>query len=182
MPYIHQNWYGESLQFALMKGSSADMNLDYFRAEYLGRNIGAPVEFIAYANPPLWTFDHALACSILHGILPRPNDIGYPLDLMSGVWKVFSSFPIEKSEWMPYWSNSAKSSHEKVKISYYRYTDLTGTPQLLVFIVNISASPIESVTVAFTENVSAAYDVTEKQDVGFTFPMNGYGYRIMFIK
>ena len=64
IPYIHQNWYGENLQFVLNKGSSEDMNLDYFRAEYLGRNIGAPVEFIAYANPPHWNFEQALAMSI----------------------------------------------------------------------------------------------------------------------
>lgn len=182
IPYIHQNWYGENLQFALMKGSSDDMNLDYFRAEYIGRNMGAPVEFIAYANPPLWTFDQALACSVLHGILPRPNDIGYPLELMSKVWKIFGAFPIEQSEWMPYWTNKAEASHEKVKISYYRYTDLMGSAHLLAFAVNISANPIDSVTVSFPEEVSAVRDMMRNQDVGFTFPMDGYGCRILFVK
>lgn len=182
IPYVHQNWYGENLQFALMKGSSDDMNLDYFRAEYIGRNMGAPVEFIAYANPPLWTFDQALACSVLHGILPRPNDIGYPLELMSKVWKIFGAFPIEQSEWMPYWTNEAEASHEKVKISYYRYTDLMGSAHLLAFAVNISAHPIDSVTVSFPEDVSAVRDMMRNQDVGFTFPMDGYGCRILFVK
>ena len=182
IPYIHQNWYGENLQFSLMKGSSDDMDLDYFRAEYIGRNIGAPVEFIAYANPPLWTFEQALSCSVLHGILPRPNDIGHPLDLMSKMWKIFGAFPIEQSAWMPYWSNRVTTSHDKVKVSYYRYTDLTGAEQLLAFVVNISAAPIESVTVSFPEAVVSACDMMEKQNTGFTFPMEGYGCRILFVK
>ena len=182
IPYIHQNWYGENLQFALMKGSTDDMNLDYFRAEYLGRNIGAPVEFIAYENRPLWTFEQALASSILHGILPRPNDINHPLQLMSGVWKIFDAFPIDKSEWMPYWKNEVVTDNEKVKISYYRYTDLTGAPQLLAFVVNISAAPIDSVKVIFTEPVTGAVDMEKKEAVGFEFPLGAYGYRILFVK
>lgn len=182
IPYIHQNWYGENLQFERMHGDTEDLNLDYFRAEYLGRNIGAPVEFIAYANPPKWTFEQALACSVLHGILPRPNDLNHPLELMSRVWKVFDVFPIAQAEWMPYWSNDAQSSHEKVKISYYRYTDLSGAPQLLAFAVNISAAPVAEVRLSFQENVNEAWDMLEKQNVGFTFSLEAYSCRILFVK
>lgn len=182
VPYVHQNWYGENLQFSLMKGSTADMNLDYFRAEYIGRSIGAPVEFIAYENRPLWTFEQALSSSILHGILPRPNDINHPLDLMSGVWKIFDAFPIEQSDWLPYWDNGASASHEKIRISYYRYTDLNGDAQLLAFVVNISASPVERVTVSFPENVSAATDMQTHEKVDFSFDMGAYGCRILFVK
>lgn len=182
IPYIHQNWYGENLQFSLMKGSSADMDLDYFRAEYIGRNIGAPVEFIAYANPPLWTFDQALSCSILHGILPRPNDIGYPLELMSRVWKIFDAFPIAQSAWQPYWNNAVHTTHEKVKVSYYRYTDLSGMPQILAFAVNISADPVENVTITFQESVQTVKDMLTDTDTGFTFSMEPYGCRILFVK
>ncbi len=181
IPYIHQNWYGENLQFALNKGSTADMNLDYFRAEYLGRNIGAPVEFIAYANPPLWTFEMALASSLLHGILPRPNDLGHPLELMSGVWKIFGSFPIDRSEWLPYWKNDVKTSHEKVRVSYYRFTDLSGDPQLLAFVVNISAGQVKDVSVEFPESVSTLVDAERGERVG-NFDLEGYGYRIIFAK
>lgn len=182
VPYVHQNWYGENLQFSLMKGSTADMNLDYFRAEYIGRNIGAPVEFIAYENRPLWTFEQALASSILHGILPRPNDINHPLDLMSGVWKIFDAFPIEQSDWLPYWDNGASSSHEKIRISYYRYTDLSGDVQLLAFVVNISAAPLESISVSFPEHVTTATDMQTHERVGFMFDMGAYGCRILFVK
>ena len=182
IPYIHQNWYGENLQFSLMKGSTADMDLDYFRAEYIGRNIGAPVEFIAYENRPYWTFEQALASSLLHGILPRPNDIGHPLELMSRVWKVIGGFPVDKSEWLPYWKNDVKVDNEKVKVSYYRYTDLSGTVQLLAFVVNISASPIDDVNIGFGEDVSTAIDMLEHETVGFGFPLCGYGCRMLFVK
>lgn len=183
IPYIHQNWYGENLQFSLVKkGMTEDMNLDYFRAEYIGRNMGAPVEFIAYANPPKWTFEQALACSILHGILPRPNDIEHPLDLMSGVWKIFDSFPIDKSEFMPYWKNEVVSSSEKIKVTYYRYYDLSGAAQLLAFVVNISALDIDSVKIDFPEDVSSAIDMQTKERVGFEFSMKPYSCRILFVK
>lgn len=182
IPYIHQNWYGENLQFSLMKGTSADLDLDYFRAEYLGRNIGAPVEFIAYENRPYWTFEQALSASVLHGILPRPNDIGHPLTLMSGVWRIFDGFPIAQSAWMPYWKNEAKTTHEKVKVSYYRYTDPAGEEKLLAFAVNISATPVEEVTVTFPEDVGRAMDAERGEEVGFTFSLGGYGYRILYVR
>jgi hypothetical protein len=137
---------------------------------------------IAYENRPLWTFENALSSSILHGILPRPNDINHPLELMSGVWKIFDAFPIEKSDWKPYWTNTVTTTNEKVKVSYYRYTTLTGEVQLLAFAVNISAQPIEQVTVNFGENVCSVTDMTEKKDLGFTFDLDKYGYRILFVK
>lgn len=182
LPYIHQTWYGENLQFMLMKGFAEDVNLDYFRAEYTGRNMGVPVEFIAYENRPLWNFESALSCAILHGILPRPNDIGYPLELMGGVWKIFGAFPIAQSEWRPYWNNGASATHEKVKVSYYRYATLTGETQLLAFAVNISAAQVEKVTVAFEEKVTRVTDVEKNEDVGFTFSLGKYGYRILFVQ
>ncbi len=182
LPYIDQNWFGENLQSEFMKGSTKDVDLDYFRAEYSGRNMGVPVEFIAYEKRPVWNFENALSCSILHGILPRPNDIDYPLELMSGVWKIFDNFPIEKSVWMPYWTNSVKTSSDKVKVSYYKYTSLGGEEQLLAFVVNISAQVIENVTVEFEEKLSQATDMTEKTDCGLSFGMKPYSYKILFVR
>lgn len=182
LPYIHQSWYGENLQFSLMQGSSQDINLDYFRAEYIGRNMGVPVEFIVYENRPKWRFETALSCALLHGILPRPNDIAYPLELMSSVWKILGAFPVEQSDWMPYWKNGVKTSHEKVKVSYYCYTALDGAKEILAFVCNISAAPIERVDVCFTEDVSAAMDMMSKEPVGFSFELDGFACRILYVK
>ena len=144
--------------------------------------MGVPVEFIAYENRPVWNFENALSCSLLHGILPRPNDIEYPLELMSKIWSIFDRFPIEKSQWLPYWDNGVTTSHEKVKVSYYEYTDISGSKQLLAFVVNISSQNINSATVKFEENVTSATDAETLADAGFTFNMEPYGYKILFIK
>jgi len=141
-----------------------------------------PVEFIAYENRPYWTFENALSCSLIHGRLPRPNDIEHPLELMSGVWKIFDAFPIELSSWNPYWKNSVKASHEKVKVSYYKYTDLSGKDTLLAFAVNISSKNVESVTLSFEEDVASVTDAETNTDVGFTFGLEPYGYKILFVK
>lgn len=181
LPYIDQSWLGENLQFELNKGTTADMDIDYFRAEYSGRNFGVPTEFIAYENRPLWTFEQALSCSILHGILPRPNDIEYPLELMSGVWKIFDGFPIEKSEWVPYYKNRATTTNEKVKVSYYKYTTITGKTELLAFVVNISSQEIKNVAVSFHENVSEVFNAETLENMEFIFDIQPYGYKILYL-
>lgn len=183
MPYIDQNWFGENLQFELMKGQTSDVNLDYFRAEYTGRNIGVPVEFIVYENRPLWKVENALAICLIHGILPRPNHIDHPLTLMSDVWKIIGKFPVEKSLWLPYWENDVKISHPKIKVSYYKYTDLSGKDNLLAFVANISSKAVEGVTIQFNENISVARDThSGKEMTDFTFNVEAYNYKILFIK
>ena len=181
LSFVHQRWSGEDIQIHMMHNNSQDINLEYFRAAYTGRNIGIPVEFLAYENRPVWTFEHALSCSLIHGILPRPNDIAYPLELMSGVWKIMESFPVEKARWMPYWSNGAVTSDEKVKVSYYRYTAPNGKAQLLAFASNISGTPVKQVKLAFREPVEQVIDLSSHEDVGFTFSLESFGYRILYL-
>ncbi len=182
LPYIDQVWCGETLQSELMQGKTECLDIDFFRTEYIGRNMGVPTEFLAYERRPHWKFEDALSCAILHGILPRPNDIEYPLELMSRVWEIFHAFPIVNSEWMPYWKNKTVTSDKRVKVSYYRYTTLGGSVQLLAFVVNTSKEALEGVTVAFEENCSVATDMMEKSDCGFTFDIPPYGNRILFVE
>ena len=183
LPYVHQTWYGENLQNALLKdGLNADVDLDYFRAEYIGRNMGVPVEFIVYAKEGVWTFENAMSTCLLHGMLPRPNDIGHPLEMMSKVWKIFEGFPIEKADWCPYWNNGATTSHEKVMVSYYRYTTLRGDVQLLAFVSNISGTKAENVEIRLPEKVSSALDMTSMEEVGLRFDLNGFDYKILFVE
>ena len=181
LPYIDQIWCGETLQSELMQGKMTHIDLDFFRTEYTGKNMGVPTEILAYERQPYWKFDDALSCSLLHGILPRPNDIGYPLELMSRVWKIFDAFPILNSVWMPYWKNNASSSDETVKISYYKYTSLDGKVQLLAFVVNTTGE-MKNVTVGFEENCTLATDMMENTDCGFTFDLIPYGNRILFVR
>lgn len=101
---------------------------------------------------------------------------------MSRVWKVFGAFPVDIAEWMPYWKNDVTTDNDKVKVSYYRYTDLSGATELLAFAVNTSAKPVGRVKLAFPENVTSAYDTLEKEDVGFAFDLDAYSCRILFVK
>lgn len=179
LPYIDQAWYGENLQFSLRQGSVEDMALDYFRAEYCGRNMGVPVEFIAYENRPLWNFENAIACSILHGILPRPNDIEHPLDLMSEIWRVIDAFPVDKAEWFPYWKNGVTTSDGKVKVSYYKYTTLSGKAQLLAFAVNISSKATDGVGFDLNEKVTKVINAITGECVE-TLGFAPYDYKILY--
>lgn len=183
MPYVDQNWFGENLQFELMNGEAIDVNLDYFRTEYTGRNIGVPVELIVYENRPMWTFENALSMCLIHGILPRPNHIDFPLKIMSETWDIIGRFPVEKSQWMPYWKNNTEVSHEKVKVSYYKYTDFCGEDNMLVFVSNTSGCGVDNVTLRFEERVSIAKNViTGETDADFTYSLGAYDYKILFVK
>lgn len=182
LAYIDLSWYGENIQFDFTKGKFADTPLDYFRAEYTGRNMGVPVEFIAYENRPTWTFEMAVSMSIIHGILPRPNDIEYPLELMSGIWKIMDQFPLEQSEWCPYWDNGAEVSDERVKVSYYRYKDVLGRTKLLAFCANTSVSNASNVTLRFAEDVSRICLLPSGEEVSGGMDVASFEYKIFYVE
>lgn len=120
------------------------------RATHSGRNFGIPTEFLVYENKPIWGFDDAFAFTLIHGVLPRPNDIGEPLEKMSKLWKIIDSFPIGESEWCPYFkegSHPFKADNGAVKISAYKYT-AGGRHKWLIFIANSEAAEIEACVVS----------------------------------
>lgn len=182
LPYIDLSWYGENLQFDYCKGKYGDMPLDYFRAEYVGRNMGVPVELIAYENRPIWNFENAMALACIHGILPRPNDIEHPLDVMSPIWRIMDRFPVAQSEWRPYWNNGVKVSDDRVKVSYYRYTDVLGQPKLLAFCANTTHDELKDVTVTFNENVKSQKDLLCPERDADKLSMAGYDFRILYLE
>ncbi len=137
MGFCHLGWNGESIQFKLLKEGAAEIPLDYLRAEYIGRNFGVPQELIAYENRPIWTFEQATSFAILHGILPRPNDIEGPLAFISNIWKIFDTYPLDLAVWVPYWKNNEISTgSDGIQCSYYRYTDIFGKNQYLIVAAN----------------------------------------------
>ncbi len=179
--FIDSNWVGENLQSPLMSGNKETIDFEYFRAEYTGRNMGVPVEYLAYENRPIWTFDEALSGALVHGILPRPNDIEYPLELMSKVWKIFDLFPIGKSKWNPYWSNNVCTSSEQVKVSYYEYVNLMGEKQFLAFVANMTGQEACNVAIDFKEDFKHCFDLMEEKECSFPISLSGYGYKILYI-
>ncbi len=182
LPYIDLNWYGEHLQLDYVHGNFHDVPLDYFRTEYTGRNMGVPVEFIAYENRPIWNYENAVAMCIIHGILPRPNDIEGPLDQTAELWKIFDRFPIVQSAWCPYWTNGAETSDERVKISYYRYESVGGEVSLLAFIANTCKEEIRGVTFTLREEaLPKRTDAFTGKEVG-AITLKPYEYRILYLR
>lgn len=132
-------WDGEQVQFPLVKGETDSLSLDYFRAEYIGRNIGVPCQFIVYENRPLWTFEKALSLSVVHGIYPRPNDVASPLDIMAPIWKAIRDFGVSEAEWHPYWETAAPiatADRSAIVISYYRRQSGNGKTDILLLVSN----------------------------------------------
>ena len=179
--FIHMNWYGEDLQMDYVLGKLDDFPLDHFQVAYTGRNMGVPVEMLAYANPPVWEFKSAISMAIIHGILPRPNDIETPLDLMSEIWKVYNRFPFDKSQWHPYWTNGVKTSNEAVKVSYYKYMALDGKPMMLVLCANATKNPVQGVEITFEEDIAYMQDALTGEEVQ-TLDFCKYGYKILFAR
>lgn len=150
MAFTHGLWLGEYIQYTLVKTGADKMPEGYMRATHSGRNFGIPAEFLVYENKPIWGFDDAFAFTLIHGVLPRPNDIGEPLEKMSKLWKIIDSFPIGESEWCPYFkegSHPFKADNSAVKISAYKYT-ADGRHKWLIFIANSETAGIEACVVS----------------------------------
>ncbi len=183
LPFIHLCWHGEDLQAIFMHKKLEKMPIDVLRAAYTGRTMGVPVELISYEWRPVWTIEHALALAGIHGILPRPNDIEHPLDLISDVWKIYNTFPMESSDFVPYWDSDITVSDDRVKVSYYRYTAYDGSKQLLAFCTNVSKENVSDVKVSFGDEFTKVIDATNgNADCKDGMSFNALEYRILFVR
>lgn len=115
-------WDGEIFQWGFLHGKINSLPDGYFRALYTGRNIGIPIFLLTYLNPPLWDFHMALSTALPFGILPKVNDAGEPLEMISKIWKIFDNFGVEDAEWLPYYGKEhpVKANTEKAKISTWK--------------------------------------------------------------
>ena len=150
MAFTHGLWLGEYIQYTLVKTGADKMPEGYMRATHSGRNFGIPTEFLVYENKPIWGFDDAFAFTLIHGVLPRPNDIGEPLEKMSKLWEIVDSFPIADSVWCPYFdegSHPFKASDNAVKISAYKHTK-NGKTKWLIFIANSETAELANSTIS----------------------------------
>lgn len=182
LSFVHLNWDGENMQTSIKQRGPTSIPQELILTQYTGRNMGVPVEMLAYEYPPNWTFDKALAFSLIYGILPRPNDTGKPLEIMSKIWRIIDDFSIDKAEWIPYYKNrSINATNKKVCISYYEYNN-----EKLVFISNLSENAIScniqsdclihNVINCFTRNECQVFDNI------FTIQVNSFETQIYKIK
>ena len=137
LAFSHSYWDGEQFGGGELSGDPLQkLPLSAFRAEFMGKNFGVPCEFLVYEKPPTWTFEHALAFTMLHDVLVRPGGFGRQLELMSNIWKAMTDFGVSDAEWYPYWRNEKliESQPESVKVSFYLKKD-----KLLLVVSNLSA-------------------------------------------
>lgn len=130
--YTHLIWNGEDIQMSIKRNGISCVPEDYIRAEYLGRNTGIPNELLAYEFEGIWSFKDSLCFALPNGLLPRPNDIGKPLEICSEIWKIFEDFGLEDAEWKAYYNKTdITCDDDSVKISCYDKKD-----KALYFVAN----------------------------------------------
>lgn len=151
LAFADSYWDGEQFAGGELSGNPlSKLPLATFRAEFMGRNFGVPCEFLAYERPPHWTFDDALAFTLLHDVRVRPHGGGERLDQMSSIWAAMSEFGVDHAEWLPYWSSGEllATSADTIKASAYRRQAGAGTPsRLLAVVANLSKQPAQDATV-----------------------------------
>lgn len=118
-------WEGETLQSQFLGGKITRLPEGIMRAMFSGRDIGIPLYTLCYSREGVWEFENAASIALLFGSLPKPVDIGAPLEYMSKIWKIFDEFPLEVSDWIAYYmgQDTVVSDNDDVKVSIYRAND-----------------------------------------------------------
>ena len=161
--FTHLIWNGEDIQITIKNKGFDCVPIDYFLTEYTGRNMGVPNELLCYEFENVWTYKDSLCLALPHGVMPRPNDIGKPLEVTSRLWEIFDDFDISDASFHPYFKDGQTpftGAPEKVIISYYEKPN----GKKLVFIANPDVqtkkadifSPLfqgNSVTELYSQNV-----------------------------
>ena len=159
LAFAHSYWDGEQLAVgAGKKDLRKELNLDAFRAEFMGRNHGLPCEFLAYEKPG-WSYDDALAITLIHDVMVRPCGFA-SVPRLAPVWKALDDFGAAEAEWTPYWKNPVAVSPENVKASVYR----RGAKSLIVA-SNVSPDNPASAVLTLPDGNSHAADALEGREL-----------------
>ena len=107
----------------------------------MGRNFGVPAEFLVYERPPHWTFDDALAFTMLHDVCVRPIGGTATLEKIAPIWNAMTRFGVSKAQWHPYWEANplASAQPDDVKVSLYLGGGEAKTHRVLLVVSNLSA-------------------------------------------
>ncbi|MBR7095569.1 MAG: hypothetical protein IKC73_05055 [Clostridia bacterium] len=173
-------WDGEIFQTGFLKGEIDVLPDRYFRALYTGKNIGVPIYMLTYLNPPVWDFHMALTTALPFGIIPKPNDAGEPLAIISRIWQAFDEFGVGDAEFLPYYGEGgapAVTDAPGVFVSAYRRAD--GALLLIV------ATTERSADIAFTLKAPRAHIrdaisgevLSENGEAGLA--LSGFAYRLL---
>ena len=152
LAFAHSYWDGEQLAVGgPQKNIQRELDIDAFRAEFMGRNHGVPCEFLAYEKPG-WSYDDALAITLLHDVMVRPCGFA-SVPRIAQIWRVFDGFGAAEAEWTPYWKKPLAVTPESVKASCYK----KGGKWLMV-VSNVSPDAPVSAEVALPDGANKARD------------------------
>jgi hypothetical protein len=94
--WVDQLWNGEQYQ---NKQPGFHLDLDYFRAQCIGTQYGAPSMFLSYDHRP-FMLREALSFTLLHDVMVRRSD-----PTIYRLWQVREAFDTNGATWLPYWKN-----------------------------------------------------------------------------
>ena len=180
LSYCTSVWEGETFQNPLLHGKVTKMPEGHLRMMFGSKHFGVPVYSLCYSNDPVWTYHNAIATQLLHNSMPKPVDIGAPLEETSRVWKAYDAFPIANSKFKPYYTdNGVITSDNRVKVSYYDAGDkimavVAGTEKGIEsdVTVDFSALGAKNLTDAFTGEVIT-------QGNNYTAFVSGFEYKLI---
>ena len=119
----------ENVQSNYREGLDKFIDLDAFRAEYMGYPMGMPDHFLVSTGDGKFSLSRLAAIPLLHNVYPRPiNTIGHmedELDYMSGLWKLYDEIDAVHAQWHPYWEkdSAVASLTENVYVSWFENKD-----------------------------------------------------------
>jgi hypothetical protein len=116
-----------------------------------------------------------MTISLVHGILPRPNVITEPLELMSPIWKAIDDFGIEGSQFKPYWITHVDCGNEKTQISYYEKDG-----KRLGFISNMSNIDNDNIDFKLSET-QKVYDALTGEEIKMPMSVKARKHKVLLI-
>jgi len=167
----------------LLHGVISKMPEGHMRMAFGSKHYGMPIYSLCYSNDPVWTYHSAVTMGLLHNSMPRPVDIGAPLEETSALWKVYDSFPLSKSTFKPYYAdNGIITTDGRVKVSYYDAGD-----EFLAVVAGTEKGIEKEVIIDFTRlNPTAIIDSLSGEILPFSGKyktyMKGFEYRLLRIK
>ncbi len=181
--YSTSVWDGEFFQARLLEGKIDEVPEPLLRTQYSGACTGVPVFALCYFNPPAWTFRQGLALSLPFGTLPKPNDIGEPLELTAHVWDILEPYVDANATFHPYYENGEDAPVKvggapHVKVSYYE-TDT----EILAFVCCLKKNIQETacVTSIYPTIKDAENGATIATDGKASFTFSDFDFRILKI-
>lgn len=132
---------GENIQSQFMAVMDEFLKPDAFKAEYMGKNLGIPAQFIAYTNPPEYTIQKIAGITLLHDVHPRAMRGMEDLEYVSAIWNIYNSFGTGTARWYPYWDKACpvKVKGKGIYCSVYEKED-----RLLAVVVNFNKDITEA--------------------------------------